>query len=78
MNAILKEYGIDDVPEVDTHPATFKLPAPLTWAELRQPVDYTENLLGDRFVERCQGLILYGPSGRLAVWLRQIGRRAST
>lgn len=63
MNPILTEYGICDVPDVDTERTSLELPAPFSWLSLRQPVDYTDNLLGDRLLERCQGLILYGPSG---------------
>ena len=39
------------------------LPAPIAWAALRQPVDYEDNLLGNRFLERGQGIIPYGPAG---------------
>jgi RecA-family ATPase len=39
------------------------MPLRLSWEELRQPVDFRDNLLGNRFLERGQGLILYGPAG---------------
>jgi hypothetical protein len=39
------------------------LPEPLDWETLLQPVDYKNNLLGDRLLERGQGLILFGPAG---------------
>ena len=61
MNELLEFPDILDTPELPPeHPA---LPKPLTWVELRKPVDYKDNLLGDRFLEREQGLILYGPAG---------------
>src|SRR5262245_35881666 len=41
----------------------FGLPAPLPWSQLLEPVSYADNLLGDRFLERRQGMILFGPSG---------------
>ena len=36
---------------------------PIPWSELKKPVSYEGNLLGDRFLERGQGLILFGPAG---------------
>jgi len=62
-NVLRDEYGLSDVPDIPTDPTQFALPSPLKWEELRQPVDYRDNLLGDRFLERGQGLILYGPAG---------------
>lgn len=35
----------------------------IEWKELNKPVSYENNLLGDRFLERGQGLILFGPAG---------------
>jgi hypothetical protein len=54
---------LEESPYVDSEPKPFVLPAPLTWEELLQPVDYSDNLLGNRFLEYGQGLILYGPAG---------------
>lgn len=62
MNALSNEWP-EVVTEIETEPQRFRLPEPLSWSELRKPVDYTNNLLGDRFLERSQGLILFGPSG---------------
>lgn len=37
--------------------------APIPWPELNATVDRSANLLGDRFLERGQGLVLFGPAG---------------
>lgn len=38
-----------------------RLPAPLDWATLRAPADQRDNLLGNRFLERGQGFIVFSP-----------------
>lgn len=43
--------------------ASLVLPDPIPWAELEKPVDYAGNVLGNRFLERGCGLILFGPAG---------------
>lgn len=63
MKPLLTEPQMIDAPYVDSESTGLTLPQPLTWAELLQPVDCTDNLLGNRFLERGQGLILYGPAG---------------
>lgn len=63
MNPLVEKLEIRDVPGADLKPERFTLPPPLTWTELRQPVDFKDNLLGDRFLERGRGLIIYGPAG---------------
>lgn len=37
--------------------------APIPWHSLLEPVSYSDNQLGDRFLEAGQGFILFGPSG---------------
>lgn len=44
-------------------PATVQLLDPLDWDSLFLPIDPSENLLGNRFLERGQGFIEYAPSG---------------
>lgn len=39
------------------------IPDPLRWDDIESEVDYSENLLGDRLLERGQGLILFAPAG---------------
>ncbi len=39
------------------------LPEPIPWDELHRPVDHSNTLLGDRFLERGAGMILFGPAG---------------
>lgn len=39
------------------------LPDPFSWDHLLQSVDYSDNLLGNRLLERGQGILLYGPAG---------------
>lgn len=36
---------------------------PISWDEIEQPVSMDDNLLGDRLLERGQGIFLFGPSG---------------
>lgn len=50
-----------EIPEPN-QPAKLVLTA-TPWAELSKPVSYADNLLGNRFLERGQGLLLYGPAG---------------
>lgn len=35
----------------------------IPWDELNKPVSYENNLIGDRFLEKGQALLLYGPAG---------------
>ncbi|MDE2105466.1 MAG: AAA family ATPase [Patescibacteria group bacterium] len=53
-----------EIAELDEEPTgNTSLPPALTLSELDAPLDLSENLLGDRWLEYHQGALLYGPAG---------------
>lgn len=59
----LAENGIADTPDIPSREERCALPEPIEWENLLKPVDLQDNLLGNRLLERGQGLLIYGPAG---------------
>ncbi len=57
------QHRDEEKAEASTRDRVFQLPDPISWEELERPVDYSDTLLGDRFLERGCGFILFGPAG---------------
>src|ERR1043165_7735272 len=58
LDALEKAVGKPEEPSKENG-----IPEAISWDELLKPVSYENNLIGDRFLERKCGMIIYGAAG---------------